>query len=109
MSDSERFIDALTRRDLAAIRGCPKADLHTHGHLSANRAYVKAQTGHDIAPLKAPLTSMSEMHQWVGANVRPFFEGAAARLMGFEAAFVQARHDGLTRLEMGDAVWAITC
>ncbi len=28
--------------------------------------------------------------------------------MAFEAAFVQARHDGVTRLEVGEDVWAIT-
>ena len=108
MSDSERFIDALTRRDLAAIRTCPKADLHTHGYLGANREFVKARTGHDIAPMTAPIASMNDMHKWVATHVRPVFEGAAGRLFGFEAAFVQARRDGLARIELGDDVWAIT-
>ncbi len=105
---SYHFVEALTRRDLTAIRACPKSDLHTHGYLAANRDFVNVRTGHDIAPLTVPLASMDDMHAWVGTHVRPVFEGAAGRLLGFEAAFIQARHDGLTRLELGDDVWAIT-
>jgi len=102
------FVGALEEGDLAAIRACPKADLHTHGYLSANRAFVKARTGRDIAPLARPIASMDEMHAWVDAHVRPLFDGGDGRLLGFEAAFAQAIADGLTRIELGDDVWAIT-
>lgn len=108
MTESEQFIDALERRDLQAIRGCAKADLHTHGYLAANRDFVRERTGRDIVPLSQSLASMAEMHAFVDAHVRPVFEGRAGRLFGFEAAFVQARRDGVTRLELGDDVWAIT-
>ncbi len=106
--DSHQFIEALVRRDLDMIRRCPKADLHTHGGLSANRAFIKGRTGRDIVPLTRPLASMSEMHEWVGTNIGSLFEGAEGRLFGFEAAFHQAKSDGLTRLELGDDVWAVT-
>lgn len=106
--ESEHFIDALERRDLQALRRCAKADLHTHGYLAANRDFVRLRTGTDIEPLTAPLASMDEMHAYVDAHVRPQFQGRAGRLFGFEAAFVQATHDGVTRLELGDDVWAIT-
>ena len=102
------FPDALIAGDLAAIRACPKADLHTHGFLSANRAFVKMRTGTDVAPLSRPIASMQEMHDWVGAHAAPLFDGAVGRLFGFEAAFAQAMADGLSRIELGDDVWTIT-
>lgn len=51
---------------------------------------------------------MADMHDWVGRNVGPIFEGWKGRLLAFEAAFIQAREDGVTRLEVGEDVWAIT-
>jgi adenosine/AMP deaminase-like protein len=100
------FAEALEAGDLAALRAVPKADLHTHGYLCANRAFVKARTGRDIAPLSRPIASMAEMHDWVDANIRPAFEGPQGRVLGQEAAFAQARFDGLSRIELGDDVWS---
>jgi adenosine deaminase len=105
------FTDALEADDLAGVRACPKADLHNHGGGCGNRAFLRERTGHDIAPLTAPLKSMQEMHDWSSANIAPAFAGLdkpAARRLACEAAFVQARVDGLTRIEFGDDVWAIT-
>ena len=51
---------------------------------------------------------MSEMHNWVDTNLLPIFQGAAGRLLTYEAAFMQARKDGVTRIEFGDDIWVIT-
>ena len=40
VSAASSFQSALEVGDLAAVRACPKADLHTHGGLGANRAGV---------------------------------------------------------------------
>lgn len=105
------FADALEAGDIDALRGCPKADLHNHGAACGHRGFLRERTGVDIAPLTAPLRSMDEMHAWFAANIAPAFatqERRAARLLGYEAAFVQALSDGVTRIELGDDVWAIT-
>jgi adenosine deaminase len=105
------FADALAARDLTALRACPKADLHNHGAACGHRGFLRERTGIDIAPLAAPLRSMDEMHRWFAANIAPAFvaqETRAARLLGYEAAFVQALADGVTRIEFGDDIWAIT-
>ena len=49
------FTDALEAGDLAAVRACPKADLHNHGGGCGSRAFLRERTGHDVAPLTAPL------------------------------------------------------
>lgn len=102
------FADALATRNLDEIRAWPKADLHNHGFLSADRAYIYAKTGRDIAPVKAPLTSMNEMHRWVGSALEGLFAGPSGRLLGIEGAFALAMRDGVSRIELGDDVWMIT-
>jgi adenosine deaminase len=54
------------------------------------------------------LASMAEMDAWIEGQLASVFNGPKGRLRAFEAAFVQAKYDGVTRLEIGEDVWAIT-
>jgi adenosine deaminase len=103
---NEEFQQALKAEDLDAIRRFPKADLHNHGWAGAAPASVAQIIGKRIAPLNRKLASMAEMHAWAGEN----FGNPDPKLRPqlFEAAFVRAVQDGLTRYELGDDVWAIT-
>jgi adenosine deaminase len=76
--------------------------------LGGDRAFLLQRTGRRIEPLDHKLGSMAEMHAWVETNIAPLFQGAQGRLLAYEAALVQARDDGVTRLEFGDDVWAIS-
>ncbi len=105
---STPFQIALETGDLAAIRACPKADLHIHAIMGGCREFVRERLGLDIVPLDGVLGSMDEMHAWVDAQTRGLFRDAAGRAVAFEATFVQARNDGVTRLEVGADVWEIT-
>jgi adenosine deaminase len=51
---------------------------------------------------------MAEMHAWTDRHINPLFPGPNGRLTLFEATVIQARYDGVTRLEIGEDVWAIT-
>jgi adenosine deaminase len=102
------FQAALETGDLNAIRRVPKSDLHNHFFLGGNRALVSAWAGKDIAPLDHKLGSMAQMHEWVQTRFGALFAGAHGRLKAFEATLVQARLDGVTRLETGETPWAIT-
>ena len=102
------FVCALESDDLAAVRACPKADLHTHGWANADKEYLQERTGRCIEPVQRPLASMDEMHVWAKANIGDLFDGQAGRALGIEASFVRARKDGLARIELGDDVWMIT-
>lgn len=102
------FTEALASGDIRAVRGCPKADLHTHGFAKADRDYVREKTGRDIEPVKAPLGSMDEMHAWAKANIGDLFAGRDGRALGIEANFVGTLKDGVTRIEFGDDVWMVT-
>src|SRR5215813_12260674 len=101
------FQDVLKTGDVRALRAIPKSDLHNHAFAGGHRALVSEWAGRDIAPLDRPLTSMAEMGAWVEDRLGSLFNGPKGRLRAFEAAFVQAKYDGVTRLEIGEDVWAI--
>ena len=102
------FEEALVAGDIAALRASPKADLHNHFTFGGNRDYVREKTGVDVVPLDRVLKSMDEMHQWAGQHIGPAFQGPQGRMIGLEATFEQARRDGVTRLDCGEDVWAMT-
>jgi adenosine deaminase len=106
---SSPFQDALEARDLTGLRACAKADLHVHaGLVSGDREFLKAATGLDIRPVDRVLASMDDMHAWVRDQAGDRFHRMPGRMLGVQATFVQARKDGVTRLEAGEDVWGIT-
>jgi adenosine deaminase len=102
------FQAALEGNDLDAIRACPKGDLHLHAIGGGNREFLRERTGRDVAPLDGVLGSLPEMDAWMKARAGDMFAGAAGRALAFEATFVQARCDGVVRVEVGEDVWGIT-
>lgn len=101
------FINALKQKDLEKIKLCPKSDLHNHFALGGSRRYLKQLTGVEIKPVKAPLSSMEEMHTWNRINMGETFNGTTMRKVLIRAAFQQAREDGITVLEIGEDVWGL--
>lgn len=102
------FQEALESGDIDAIKIFPKSDLHNHSVLGGSRDFLAELTGREIPVLREPLLSMADMHEWVNANLAFLFSEPAGRLKCIEASFVQAKRDGVTRVELGDDVWAAT-
>jgi adenosine deaminase len=101
------FTDALIQGDLKGVRRCPKADLHNHFVLGGSRQYLREHAGRLIQPIEKPIHSMDEMHAWNTRNLGGFFETTDGRRMLIQAAFAQAREDGVTILEIGEDVWGL--
>ena len=97
----------MIRGDLAAVRSCPKADLHNHFVLGGSRAYLREHTGKEIRPLDRPIHSMDEMHAWYARNLGASFETPEGRRLLIRAAFAQAKEDGVSVLEIGEDVWGL--
>ena len=60
-----------------------------------------------IPALEGVLKSMQEMDQWNQEFIGKYFESSEGRRFLIEAAFVQAREDGVTVLEIGEDVWGL--
>jgi adenosine deaminase len=105
---SSEFVQALETRDLAALRRCPKADLHIHGIGGGDRTFLREKTGVDVIPVHGRLSSMAEMHAFADGAFGRLFSGAPGRALAFAATFVQARNDGVTRIELGEDAWSLT-
>ena len=101
------FTEALKSGSLDDIRKYPKADLHNHFVLGGSREYIFNKTGHKIDPITKPLRSMSEMDAWSGKYIGDHFNSPEGRRLLIEAAFAQAKADGVTVLEIGEDVWGL--
>lgn len=107
MECSKEFIFALKNNDLSAVRNIPKADLHNHFVLGGSRDYIRKKTGYDIWPVKTVLHSMEDMHKWSNENIGSRFHSKDMRRLLIEAAFAQAKEDGVSVLEIGEDVWGL--
>ncbi len=101
------FTDALMKENLEDIRICPKADLHNHFVLGGSRQFLREYSGRDILPIKHPLHSMDDMHAWNTENIGNYYDTPEGRRVLIRAAFLQAKNDGVTILEIGEDVWGL--
>ena len=105
--DSKLFMEALVNYDLETLRKIPKVDFHNHFVMGGHRGYIYERTGIEISPLKMPIHSMAQMHDWVSEHLGEQFNALDMRKLKIEATFYQAKIDGVTILEIGEDVWGL--
>jgi adenosine deaminase len=88
------------RPDIHHLRRLPKSDLHNHCLLGGKRSLIEKHLGKKLAPFKSSQNGISDLNAWIGKEIRPFFQLPGAFEKAVEAAFIQAKSDGVTRLEM---------
>lgn len=95
----DTFIKALENNDLNEMRKIPKSDLHNHAPRGGNKKYIGEYYGVTIP--KAPkFTTLYEMNKWNSENIKPFIKGREGYEKRVEAAFIQAKMDGVKVLDM---------
>jgi len=99
----ERFIKALEDNDLCEMRKIPKSDLHNHAPRGGNKKYIEAFYGVKI-PKPPIFKNLNEMNAWNLANIKPFIEGTTGYEKRIEAAFIQAKMDGVRLLDMSFSI-----
>jgi len=104
---SQRFIQGLMDGDIAALRACPKSDLHNHAIAGGDPDRVAGEPNCELR-LTAPLKSMEDMHAWMAPRLGRRGEDPKKRLDLIRATFEAAVSDGVTRLAVGDDVWSST-
>lgn len=101
MTESERFVAALERNDLDAIRALPKGDLHNHSWLGGRRSYIEARTGLKLSPPPQRLDGLSDLGGYtIGVLLAALKALPDGRVRALEAAFAQAAQDGVSVLAM---------
>lgn len=94
------FSETLILGSIREIRRIPKSDLHNHCLMGGRRQVIEKYYGKKLSKFKAAETGIGDLNRWIGKVYRPFFELPGAFEKAVEAAFIQARVDGVTRLEM---------
>lgn len=85
---------------LKDIRQWEKADLHNHGFLGGKRSVIKRFYGKSFARFKSTGKGIVDLNNWIFNEYRPFFSLPGSLEKAIEAAFLQAKSDGVTLLEM---------
>jgi len=85
---------------VAYFRSLPKSDLHNHCLLGGKRSVIEKFYGRKLSTFRSSHRGIGDLNQWIGKEYRPFLEIPGAFEKAVEAAFIQAKYDGVTRLEM---------
>jgi adenosine deaminase len=82
------------------FRQLPKSDLHNHCLLGGKRWLIERFMGRKLAVFRMNGDDISSLNNWIRDEFRPFIELPGAFEEAVAAAFIQARDDGIRRLEM---------
>jgi adenosine deaminase len=95
----DKFIKALESNNVDEVRKIPKGDLHNHITRGGNKRYIEEWSGVSI-PKCPKFRDLGEMNRWNSQNIKSLFQGKAGYEKRIEAAFVQAKMDGVDVLHM---------
>ena len=94
------FMDALNKNNLKKLRSVPKSDLHNHGMMGGRLKTMEKFYGSKLLRFKAGDRGILEINDWIVKVYRPLMEQPGIFENAMKAAFMQAKHDGVTILEM---------
>lgn len=95
-STSVKFKEYLNQDSLEGLASIPKSDLHNHATNGDNVEYIKKHANINVEPPPKSFSSVSDAMDWVSINIIPYCN----KFMRLEAAFVQAKNDGISVLAM---------
>ena len=94
------FIEAVENHDLRSLRKIPKSDLHNHSLMGGRLRSMDKFSGRRLEQFMAGGKGVQDINAWLGKVYRPLFDLPGAFHAAVDAAFIQARSDGVTVLEM---------
>jgi adenosine deaminase len=102
---SSQFIDALRRNSLKRLRMIPKSDLHNHGMMGGRLQVMEKLCGAAMEKFKGGDDGILAINRWIGEVYRPLLQQPGIFERAMNAAFLQARNDGVAVLEMSIDVY----
>jgi adenosine deaminase len=94
------FIDSLEKNNLKRLRSVPKSDLHNHGMMGGRLKTMEKFYGIRLGKFKSGDKGILEINDWIVNVYRPLMEKPGVFENAMKAAFMQAKSDGVTILEM---------
>jgi adenosine deaminase len=94
------FTEALESRDLRLLRKVPKSDLHNHSLMGGRLNSMEKFSGRKLEKFSNGTKGVHGINEWLGKVYRPLFDLPGAFNAAVDAAFIQAKSDGVTVLEM---------
>lgn len=94
------FCRALEKDDLQAVRAIPKSDLHNHCLLGGRREQMEKFYGRKLEKFNKGSEGVEGINDWIDSVYLPLFSRPGAFRAAVEAAFIQAKSDGVSVLEM---------
>ena len=91
---------ALEEGSLKAIRSIPKSDLHNHCLLGGKPQVINRFYGEKLKAFRADRMGIEPLNSWIVEVFKPFLDKPGAFEKAMEAAFIQAKSDGIRVLEM---------
>lgn len=99
------FIQALKNHDLRSLRKVPKSDLHNHALMGGRLRRMEKFSGRKLERFRGGGKGVTGINEWLGKVYRPLFDLPGAFKAAVDAAFLQAKSDGVTKLEMSMDVY----
>ncbi len=94
------FTKALEGHNLRAIRKIPKSDLHNHSLMGGRLSSMEKFSGNKLEKFRNGAQGVHGINEWLENVYRPLFNLPGAFKAAVDAAFIQAKSDGVTVLEM---------
>lgn len=94
------FTEALESLDLQSLRKIPKSDLHNHSLMGGRLRSMEKFSGRKLEKFRNGIKGVHGINNWLEKVYRPLFDLPGAFKVAVDAAFIQARSDGVTVLEM---------
>ncbi len=94
------FTDALKSHDIEDIRKIPKSDLHNHGMMGGRLDQLERFYQQPIEKFNEGGKGVEGINLWLGKVLRPVLNKPGMFQFSVESAFLQAKTDGVTVLEM---------
>lgn len=96
----DKFISCLNNNDLIGLKKVPKSDLHNHATRGGNIKYVVENSIGTVKSLPSKFTNLDDMQDWYNKSIKPYCIGKQGFIKRIEAAFLQAKEDGISVLSL---------
>lgn len=105
----KEFIDALQSENINLIRRIPKSDLHNHAVLGGRISLLEERLGRKIQRPSSRMNGIKGLDEYLGKELRSIYYSKVGFELLTELAFLQAKDDGITKLEMSTFSLFIEC